>query len=161
MKDNKQKSKIIHFLLLGNSKEHINRVIEYYEIRNIVFFTSINLINENLEFIKDIKKKEINVLETVLLDPFEEKALENMTKKMLDAYSLYSNDGINHIIAGLTGGTNLMVLSMGMLCFSAGLKAHYVVNNENNDVITIDIFQNMVKNGDNIQIFKDLFKGEL
>lgn len=136
----------IHFLLLGTSKEHILRTIEYFDAQQVVFFTSQNLMNENQPFIDEIGQKGVSVLETVFLDPFEEAALEHMIQRMKEAYDFHSRGETNQIIAGLTGGTNLMVVAMGMVCLAFGLQAHYVVNNETNDVIDISFFQNLPRN---------------
>lgn len=133
----------IHFLLLGTSKEHIFRTIEYFDAKNVVFFTSQNLMNENKPFIDEIEQNGISVLETVYLNPFEEKALEHMTQRITEAHDLHSDRGTNQIFAGLTGGTNLMVVAMSMVCLATGLQAHYVVNNETNDLIVISYFRNL------------------
>ena len=151
----------IHFLLLGNSKEHILRAIKYFKAQQVVFFTSQNLMSENRPFIDEIRKKGISVLETVYLDPFEEKALEHMSQRMGEAYDLHSAGGTHQIIAGLTGGTNLMVLAMGMVCLAAGLQAHYVVNNETNDVIEISFFRNLSPDTPVSQILTNIPGGPL
>ncbi|MBP2132354.1 hypothetical protein J2128_000275 [Methanomicrobium sp. W14] len=148
MTGNGKNNEIIHFLILGNSKVHILRAIDYFDIKKAVIFTSENMMIENQPFIDEIEQNGVNVIKVVLLSPFEEKALENMSQKILKTYELYSNRGSSEVIAGLTGGTNLMALAMGMLCLSAGLKAHYVLNNEVNDLIEIDYFKKLWKNRD-------------
>ncbi|MDG6251405.1 hypothetical protein [Methanocalculus sp.] len=152
-------SEPVHFLLLGNAKEHIFRAIEYFGIQKVVLFTSQHLMSENQPFIEQLEREGISVLETVFLDPFEHVALERMTQRMLEAYDLHSNGGAHRVIAGLTGGTNLMVLAMGMMCLAAGLKSHYVVHNETNDLIEIDFFSNLAQNMDLSEIQRSILPG--
>ena len=131
----------IHFILLGHSKTHIQRVVEYFKITKMVVFSSIELEDENQPFLEDLSSKGIQILEVVNLDPFEVKALENMIAVITEKYEVYSKRGKNPIITSLTGGTNLMVVAMALVASENRLKAHYVLNNESNDVIEIDYFQ--------------------
>ena len=130
----------IHFILLGHSKTHIQRVVEYFKLKKMVVFSSTELEDENRPFLEDLSSKGIQILEVVHLDPFKVKALENMIAIITEKYEEYSKHGMDPIITSLTGGTNLMVVAMALVASEKRLKAHYVLNNESNDVIEIDYF---------------------
>lgn len=133
----------IHFLLLGHAKEHIGTVIEYYNIQDAVIFTSKELEEENLPFIRSLHDRGITISEVIDLEPFGEDALEQMTKKILETYSVYSQSGRSEFVVGLTGGTNLMVVAMALVALMKELPAHYVLNNGKNEVVEIDLFERL------------------
>jgi hypothetical protein len=141
----KLESESIHFMLIGHSKTHVQRVVEYFKIKKMVVFISIELQKENQSFLEDLSSKGVEFLEVVPLDPFDTKALENMINVITEKYELYSNHGKLTVVTSLTGGTNLMVVAMALVASEKRLKAHYVLNNECNDVIEIDYFKKIKK----------------
>lgn len=150
----------IHFILLGHSKEHVSAVIDHFEVKKIVIFTSLNLEQDNLQFINDIKGDGINVLEVIYLDPFTINALESMSHRILETYEKYSHESDQVIFSALTGGTNLMVVSMAMVAFIKGMPAHYVLNNEKNEVLEISFFQELSKKCSLAAIERQLYPGD-
>ena len=137
-----QPTNSIHFILLGHSKEHVSAIIKEFNVTRLVFFTSVELEEENQQFVEKIHARGIQILDIVYLDPFAKESLEIMTTRILDTYKKYCH-GDTHIFAGLTGGTNLMVVSMAMAALIKGMPAHYVLNNESNNVLEISFFKSL------------------
>ncbi|WP_042697297.1 hypothetical protein [Methanocorpusculum bavaricum] len=121
-----RKNEIIHFLLLGMSWEHILLEIAFLKFQNVVFFTSENLLENSQPLFNKVKVSGVNILEIVCLKPFEPNSLGLMTEKISEVYWKYAN---NTIVAGLTGGTNLMVAAMTLNALKYGLVCHYAVKN--------------------------------
>lgn len=137
--------KTIHFILVGHSKEHIFFAVEYYSIKKMVIFTSDILHDENVPFIEELKERNVEVIEVVCLDPFKKDSLEKMTRLMLEKYCHYANDTDIDIISALTGGTNLMTISMALFALIKGIKCHYIIKPEQNELIELDFFQQLHK----------------
>lgn len=132
-----ESSEKIHFLLLGHSREHILTTIEHFTPKAVVLFTTMDLFEEHTGFISELENGEIRVLEMVPLSPFTEDALESMTREILAVYEKYAAKGCN-IIMGLTGGTNLMVVSMALAALQKGCPVHYCVNDDSRTILNID-----------------------
>lgn len=132
----------IHFILMGNSREHLLYAINHYSINEMVVFTSENLYNENLEFIQELEKKGIIIADVVKLRPFDIDALRCMSCEMLKAYQRYSTKDIN-IAAALTGGTNLMVSAMVLFALLKGVQCHYIIKEPENKAIDIALLQEL------------------
>ncbi len=145
--------KIVHFLLLGHSKDHIITVTEHFKPDAVVLFTSANLALENAEFIQELELKGLNVYEQVILSPFSEGAIESMTETILATHKKYAVKG-STIMMGLTGGTNLMVASMALAALQKGSLAHYCVNDDSGTILKIDTLQRL-SSSLNHQVFED------
>lgn len=135
----------IHFVLVGHSKEHIFFAVDYYSIKKMVIFTSDSLQEENIPFIEQLKEKKVEVLEVVVLDPFQKDSMEIMTRLILEKHSYYSQNSSIDFISALTGGTNLMTISMALFALIRGIKCHYITKAENNELIELDFFQQLHK----------------
>lgn len=133
----------IHFLLMGNSKEHILHAIDYYSIQKLVLVTSDTLYGENIPFISDIQQRSIDVLDVIIVNPFSNDCLEAMIQEILGRYETISNSSQIPVIFGLTGGTNLMAIAMSFVASLKNLRCHYIVKNQVNKIIEIDLFERL------------------
>lgn len=138
----------VHFLLLGHSREHILEAIDKFEIRSVVIFTSRNLLDESKAFTGMIEGRGTKVLELVALDPFDGKSIERMTREIIDRYDHHTTEQSKTIIAGLTGGTNLMAISMSLAALIRGMKCHYMAKSEDGVPMEIGLFEKLNKAGD-------------
>jgi len=145
--------KIVHFLLLGHSRDHIVTVTEHFRPDAVVLFTSADLALEHAEFIQELESDGLRVYEMVALSPFSEGAIESMTETILTTHEKYAAKG-NTIVMGLTGGTNLMVASMALAALQKGSLAHYCVNDDSGTVLRIDILQRL-SSSLNHQVFEE------
>jgi malate/lactate dehydrogenase len=153
--------KPIHFILLGHSKEHVPAVIKKFDVKEIVIFTSWNLEQENQTFYKEIQNQGVEILDIVYLDPFTGNAIEAMTRRILETYGIYCRDPNQKIYIALTGGTNLMAISMSLVALIKGLPAHYVLNNDTSDVLEISLFENLRKQDSLPGIERHVMVGEM
>jgi predicted CDP-diglyceride synthetase/phosphatidate cytidylyltransferase len=133
----------IHFLLMGNSKEHILHAIDHYSIQKMVLVTSDTLYDENVPFIMDIQKRGIDVLDVMIVNPFSNDCMETMIQEILGRYEAISNTSQTPVIFGLTGGTNLMAIAMSFVALLKNLRCHYIVKNQVNKIIEIDLFERL------------------
>lgn len=133
----------IHFLLMGNSKEHIFHAIDHYSIQKMVLVTSDTLYDENIPFISDIQQRGIDVLDVIIVNPFSNDCLETMIQKILGRYETISSSSQIPVIFGLTGGTNLMVIAMSFVALLKNIQCHYVVKNQVDKIIEIDLFERL------------------
>jgi hypothetical protein len=131
---------VAHFILLGHSREHIDRTVEKYGVKRMVVFTSPDLYQENQPYIAGLRERGVEVLDVVQLDTFKDDSLETMTSKILECHDKY--EGFT-IVSGLTGGTNLMAIAMATAALLKGARCHYVLNNGQNDVLDIPFFQEL------------------
>jgi hypothetical protein len=139
--------KTLHFILVGNSKEHISRGLDHFHPDSVVFFTSIDLADDTALFRNNLAASGTNILETIILSPFSHTALESMTAAILAAHDKYAAKEYA-ISVSLTGGTNLMVLAMSLVALARGLPAYYCVNNDEQTILKIDLIQKMSKSID-------------
>lgn len=133
----------IHFILLGNSKEHILQAIDHYSIQKMVLITSDTLYDENFPFIVNLQKNGIQILDVIVVNPFSCNCLENMINELLRKYEAVSNSGQIPVIFGLTGGTNLMAIAMSFVALMKNLRCHYIVKNQVDKIIEIDLFEKL------------------
>lgn len=133
----------IHFLLMGNSKEHILHSIDHYSIKKMVLVTSDTLYDENIQFIADIQKRGIDVLDVITVNPFSNNCLETMIQEILGKYEAISNSSQIPVMFGLTGGTNLMAIAMSFVALLKNLRCHYIVKNQVDKIIEIDLFERL------------------
>jgi hypothetical protein len=143
MNNNISEDSTIHFVLVGHSKEHILFAVDYYSIKKMVIFTSDNLKEENIPFIEQLIEKNVEVLDEVSLDPFKKDSLQSMTRLILEKHSQYCVHENIDFISALTGGTNLMTISMALFALLKGTKCHYIVKSETNELIELDFFQHL------------------
>ena len=148
----------IHFLLVGNSKEHLYRYISHFHPDSVVLFTSQDLAEDTALFSKTLGKTGPKVLEQINLSPFSENALDCMTAAILTAHNKYGGNGAL-ISVSLTGGTNLMVLAMALVAISRRFPAFYCVNNEEQTILTIDLLQNLSTRIDRLSFEKTIITG--
>lgn len=133
----------IHFILLGNSKEHILQAIDHYSIQKMVLITSDTLFDENFPFIVNLQRNGIQILDVIVVNPFSCNCLENMINELLCKYEAVSNSGQIPVIFGLTGGTNLMAIAMSFVALMKNLRCHYIVKNQVDKIIEIDLFEKL------------------
>ena len=133
----------IHFLLMGNSKEHILHTIDHYSIQKVVLVTSDTLYDDNISFIADIQQRGIDVLDVIIVNPFSNDCLETMIQEILGRYETISSSSQIPVIFGLTGGTNLMATAMSFVALLKNLRCHYIVKNQVDKIIEIDLFERL------------------
>lgn len=151
--------KIVHFLLLGHSRDHIVTVTEEFNPDGIVLFTSADLALEHAEFIQELELKGVNVYELVTLSPFSKGALESMTEEILTTYERYVTKG-NTVVMGLTGGTNLMVTSMALAALQKGCLTHYCVNDESKTVLSFNTLKRLSSSLNHQEFERILVRGD-
>ena len=150
-----EQSSALHFIIMGNSKEHIQKAIDHFKITDMVIFSSDELLDTNRPFIGDLRDKGIMIREIVSLKPFDTDSIRVMTVEMLRANSRYSPRCNIDIIVALTGGTNLMVVAMALVALLQGLKCHYVVKDCDQKIMEITMLEelNRLKTLDNINTY--------
>lgn len=150
----------IHFILMGNAREHVLCAIRHFGIKEMVVFTSEDLYEENMVFIRGLGEQGIIIHEVVKLRPFDDDALRCMARMMLQAHQRYSSKGNIKITAALTGGTNLMVAAMTTYALLKGVRCHYIVKEPENRVIDIMLLEELHALGSLNAIEEDLVGGE-
>jgi hypothetical protein len=145
----------IHFILMGNTKEHIDRAIESFNIKEMVIFTSSDLISENMPYIRGVVNKGIKVHEIKILEPFKEDCLRTMCAELLNTYDKYSHNSNVTVVSSLTGGTNLMVAAMGLFALIKGIECYYIVKDNDHKIININLFNELHNKRllDNIELY--------
>ena len=116
--EDRRTSHKVQFLLLGLSQGHIHPVIDSIQCNKIVFFTSSNLEENVIALISKIQKNMDIPIEYVLIEPFADNTLFETIKQIIqkaEEEEIRSIDDLE-IVCGLTGGTNLMVISMATRC---------------------------------------------
>jgi len=138
-------SNSIHLLIVGNSQEHIFKIVEHYRPFHISLFTSRSLEEITLELAEHIRAKGVSV-NIIPVDPFSKTSVVEVMKRMTVEYhylkSKYPDRDIEFFI-GLTGGTNLMAIGAGLAAHHMKLKSHYVLrpqysNDQHEKIIEID-----------------------
>ncbi|WNY25251.1 hypothetical protein [Methanolapillus millepedarum] len=132
----------IYLLNVGISKEHIEKTILSLNIENVILFSSVQMRDDTISYAGHLKEIGLNVLDMVFVDPFTEKSVDEMIQSMLRIVDQYPSDDIE-IIAGLTGGTNLMAISLGIVAFIKGLRCNYVLNKDADFIISINTFEKL------------------
>ncbi|MDV0446406.1 hypothetical protein MsAg5_02390 [Methanosarcinaceae archaeon Ag5] len=132
----------IYLLNVGISKEHIEKAIMSLNIENVILFSSVQMKEDTISYAGHLKETGVNVLDMVFVDPFTETSVNEMIQSMLRIVDEYPSDDIE-IIAGLTGGTNLMAISLGIVAFIKGLRCNYVLNKDADFIIPIDTFEKL------------------
>jgi hypothetical protein len=141
---------VIQFLLLGSSQGHVLPVIDNYNTSKIVLFSSEDLKTETEDFSRQIEKEKGIQCEIILLDPFGSSSLFEMVKEILhkaEEYEKKKEELKPIIVAGVTGGTNLMAIAMALASLVKGWACHYVLKqikaDVNDFVLEIDIFKEL------------------
>ena len=129
----------MHMLLLGLSHEHILVEIKALGIRNAVLFTSENLLEDAKSFAETLEGCRVKIHEIICVDPFQSDSLDVMIKQIRTVCAKYSER--YSVVCGLTGGTNLMAISMSMAALLEGLPCHYSLPRNINPVISVDYFR--------------------
>lgn len=138
-----ENASLIHFILLGNSKEHVLHAIDHYSIQKMVLVTSKTLYDENIPFIANLQKRGFDVLDVIVVNPFSNDCLETMIQEILGRYEAISSSSQIPVIFGLTGGTNLMVIAMSFVALLKNLRCHYIVKNQVDKIIEINLFERL------------------
>jgi len=133
----------MHMLLLGMSHDHILVEIKATGLRHAVFFTSENLMEDAKDFAMKLGNEGIYVHEIVSVDPFESESSETMTTEIQTTIHKYSNE--YKVVCGLTGGTNLMAISMALAALKIGIPCHYSIERHDSPVIFIDYLEKQHK----------------
>lgn len=133
----------IHFITIGRSKEHVQKCINQLGITDMVVFTSTTMRKDVDEFCYACEKDGVEVLNIVDVDPFSPNTVEEIVRAALIAYDAHAKAGKVEIISGLTGGTNLMAVGMGLFSLIKGLPCHYVLDRPDDDILPIDLFARM------------------
>lgn len=138
-----ENTSVIHFILLGNSKEHVLHAIDHYSIQKMVLVTSKTLYDENIPFIANLRKRGFDVLDVIVVNPFSNDCLETMIQEILSKYEAISSSNQITVMFGLTGGTNLMAIAMSFVALLKNLRCHYVVKNQVDKIIEINLFERL------------------
>ena len=153
-------SERVHFITVGNSRDHLIKAIEGLGIGQLVLFTSPQLRSEVEGFCSESLPDSVRVLELVDVYPFSSNSIESMVHILILKHDQYSKTGHVKVVVGLTGGTNLMAISMGLFALIKGLPCHYILNQAEGNVIEIATFQELQKLGDleNISEYLEAWK---
>lgn len=133
----------VHFITIGRSKEHVQKCIDQLGISAMVVFTSSAMREEVNKFCAKCEGEGVKVLDIVEVDPFSPTAVDDIVRAALTAYAAHSGAGKVEIISGLTGGTNLMAVGMGLFSLIKGLPCHYVLDRAEDNILPIDVFVRM------------------
>jgi len=132
----------IFFLNVGNSKEHAEKAIGELHIDKAVIISSIQLKDDVMDFIGSLTDRGVNVLETHYVDPFAPESMRDIISLILSIIERYSGHGVE-FVAGLTGGTNIMAVALGVVAMIKGFRCNYVLNKDDDFLLKIDIFKEL------------------
>lgn len=125
---------------MGESTGHISYAIDELNVSNILLISSEYSYQQNGPFLDQLEQNGIIIHEKIKVDPFAADSIEQISKRIIEAYNKYQREGFE-IICGLTGGTNLMAIGMGLATLATGSKCHYVAYKNNvNCLVNIGIF---------------------
>jgi hypothetical protein len=79
-------------------------------------------------------------METHFVDPFTTQSMQKMISITLSAADRYSAHGVEFVV-GLTGGTNIMAVALGIVAMIRGYRCNYVLNKEEDFLLKIDTFR--------------------
>lgn len=134
----------VHFLLLGKSPGHLDIVLNHYHIDKMILFSSKEIEEDVIDLLNENEPLNEFDPEVIYLQPFDPGAVEEMTERILEVERRIKIDyPDSEIIAGLTGGTNLMAISMAIAAQQSGWRCHYVKkgeDGESDEIIMIDYF---------------------
>lgn len=133
----------ICFTLLGKSFGHILETIVKLHPSEIVIFTSPEIHDKCWSKYREIEEYEITIRDIVLLNPFEDSAIEKMTYQMIRTYRKIIKQMRNSAIVSLNGGTNLMAIAMGLFALMEGIDAYYIKNNPEQEIQFIPLFKSL------------------
>lgn len=139
-----ERLKPIHFINLGHSKEHVIKAVESLDIQKMVIFTSPLVKEGSGEFLERLEGLGVEIVEVFVVDPFLQDSLRDTVRSLLRAHRKYSNGGRVEVVSGLTGGTNIMAIAMGIFSMLKGLRCHYVVSPPDDRVMEIALFEGIV-----------------
>jgi 3-dehydroquinate synthetase len=142
-----EKKNSYHFLIVGNSHEHIFKVIDYFHPSKI-FLISSHELRESIELLQK-QLNEMNVLvECIWVNPFQKNAIMEITSEIIEkSRQIKQTQPNSEIYIGFTGGTNLMAISAGYSALLLGVKGHYLIKGEEQFmVIDVNEFnENLIK----------------
>lgn len=123
--------KSVHFITIGISQEHIFPVLEKYHPDHIILISSRELEEQTERLAQELRNEHSIEVDVEFLSPFIPNALTSMIFQLNDIYhqvlSRYQEETIT-LYAGVTGGTNLMVLAAGFFAIRHNILIHYVLN---------------------------------
>jgi len=144
--------KILNIFLMGESTGHISYAITELGIWDIVIVSSESTYEQNKGFLDQLEQTSIKIHEKITVDPFAADSIMHISTRIVEAYQKYHLEGFE-IRCGLTGGTNLMAIAMGVAALVTGAKCHYVgFKNNENHLVNISSFTDIKKRID----FNDL-----
>ena len=120
----------IQLLIVGNSHEHICRVINHYNPIHITLFTSKALETLTKEFANELLSQDLTIRIQVV-NPFMNDAVKVIFNDIIDEYLFLKTIIIPNNLEwyiGLTGGTNLMSIAAAFASVKLGIRTHYVRN---------------------------------
>lgn len=150
---------IVHFILVGHSKEHVLKAIDEFHITKMVMITTNDVIDQSRQFLASLSGLGVELCDIIEVDPFQENSLQDITSKLLDACDKYGQNGKTEIIAGLTGGTNIMAIALGNVSMIKRLRCHYIVSPPDPRVLRFDLYRGIDPNSSMAQI-ESMFKGD-
>lgn len=143
---------ILNIFLMGESTGHISYAITELGVRDIVIVSSDSTFEQNKGFLDQLEQNGVKIHEKITVDPFAADSIMLISTRILEAYQKYHLEGFE-IRCGLTGGTNLMAIAMGLAALVTGAKCHYVgFKNNENHLVNISSFADIQKRID----FEDL-----
>jgi len=142
MNKNGEKTSQIFFLNVGVSKEHVGKAIDTLQIEKTVIFSSIQLREETEDFTRSLTGRKVDVVEVHYVDPFTPESMRNIISLMLTTAKKYSAQGME-VVAGLTGGTNIMAVALGVVAMMLKLQCNYILNKDDDFLLRIDTFKNI------------------
>lgn len=151
-------SNIVHFLLMGHSKEHLTKAVLEFRIQKMVIITTSDVAIDAKSFISSFIENGIEICEILEVDPFHDDSLQSLIVTLLDACDRHGQQSKKEIIIGLTGGTNLMAIAMGMVAMIRCLRCHYILPYPGQCAFDIELFKNFDPNC-NLQQIESCLRG--
>ncbi len=137
--------KTLNIFLMGESTGHISYAITELGVRDIVIVSSKSTYEQNKGFLDQLEQNGVKIHEKITVDPFAADSVVLISTRILEVYQKYHQEGFE-IRCGLTGGTNLMAIAMGLAALVTGARCHYVVfNNNENRLVNISSFADIKK----------------
>jgi DNA-binding transcriptional regulator LsrR (DeoR family) len=137
----------IHFLIVGNSHEHIFKILQEYQPDQIYLISSPEIKESTSRLKQQLEDQKISV-EIIWVNPFQSDSLEKITTLLVNTgKQLLHQNPETKLFIGFTGGTNIMAIAAGYSALLLHAEGHYVLKDQNQIVpISPDHIINSIQN---------------
>jgi hypothetical protein len=137
----------IHFLIVGNSHEHIFKILQEYHPDQIYLISSPE-IKESTSGLKQQLEDQNIPVEIIWVNPFQSDSLEKITTLLVNTgKQILQQNPETKLFIGFTGGTNIMAIAAGYSALLLHAEGHYVLKEQNQIVpISPDHIINSIQN---------------